>query len=658
MVDKNNCVNAVRILSIDQVQKANSGHPGAPLGASPMCYELWSNHMNFNPDIPKWINRDRFVLSAGHASAMQYALLHLFGYDLTIEDLKNFRQLDSLTPGHPEYNHTPGIECTTGPLGAGFAMGVGMAIAQNHLASIFNRDDYNVIDNYTYIYSGDGCLMEGITSEASSLAGTLGLDRLIVLYDSNNITIEGSTDYAFSENVKDRYLSYNWQVLEVEDGNNLDEIGKAIKNAKKEKNKPSIIIVKTQIGYGCPAKQGTSSAHGEPLGEENVKTTRQTLNWKEEEPFKVSEEIYEEFSKIKEEKISKYNLWNEKLESYFSKYPDMKKIWDIYFNTKTEDLINKKDLFTKKDGQEATRASSGDALQKIKDMVPNLIGGSADLAPSNKTEMKGVDFISKKDFSGRNIHYGVRELAMAGIGNGILAYGGLKTYIATFFVFSDYTKPMLRLSSMMQVPLISIFTHDSIGVGEDGATHQPIEQATMLRSLPNFYTFRPADYIETACGWYLGLTNEKAPTALLLTRQNLPQLQETSTEALKGGYILQDSQKNIPDGIIIATGSEVHLALEAREQLLKENLDVRVVSMPCMELFDEQSDEYKEKILPSNVSKRVSVEALSTLSWYKYVGLKGKAIGIDSFGSSAPANQLFEKYGITVENIVKTFKSL
>lgn len=659
-MDKKELVNAVRILSIDQIQKANSGHPGAPLGAAPMVFELFSNHMNFNPNDPNFVNRDRFILSAGHASALQYSSLHLFGYDVSIEDLKNFRQLGSNTPGHPEFHSTPGVECTTGPLGAGLAMGVGMAIASKHLGSVFNKEDFKVFDNYIYIYSGDGCLMEGITSEASSLAGHLGLSNLILFYDSNEITIEGSTDLAFTEDVEKRYTSYNWNVEKVEDGNNLEEISKAIENAKKQNEKPTIIIIKTQIGYGCPEKVGKSSSHGEPLGVENVKKTREYLGWKEEEAFKIPEEIYEEFNKIVESKKKKYDEYQKGFKKYFENHPEMKGKWDLYFNKNAKEILDNHldELFVRAEKDEATRVSSSNILQKVKDFLPNLVGGSADLAPSNKTEMKNSGHIQKDDFSGRNIHYGVRENAMAAIGNGILCFGGLKSYISTFFVFSDFLKPMLRLSAIMRVPLISIFTHDSIGVGEDGVTHEPVEQAIMLRTIPNFNVYRPADAFETACGWYIALTSENTPTALILTRQGLPQLKETSKEALKGGYIIKESDKETPDGILIASGSEVSLALKAREELLKDDIDVRVVSMPCQEVFEIQSEEYKEKVLPRNVLKRVAVEALSKVSWYKYVGLNGRIVGMTTFGDSAPAKQLFEKFSITSSEIVRVFKEI
>lgn len=653
-------INAVRILSIDQVQAANSGHPGAPLGAAPMVTELFANHMRFNPKDPEFIGRDRFVLSAGHASAMQYSLLHLLGYDIKLDDLKNFRQYGSITPGHPEYRQTPGIECSTGPLGAGVSMAVGMAIAQEHLAAEFNKGDDRLFDNYTYVYAGDGCMMEGISYEAGSLAGTLKLGRLIVLYDSNDITIEGNTDIAFTEDVAKRYEAFNWQVLRVEDGNDTEAVGRAIQEAKAEKTRPSLIIVKSVIGYGSPERQGTPKAHGEPLGEENCKELRKTLGWNEDAPFVVPDSVYDGYKKIIDEKIKDCENRQKQIDEYFAKYPEMKVKYNSYF---TDNSAKIKSEFEKlysdiPDRPVATRSVSGDILQRVKDFVPNLIGGSADLSPSNKSDMKGIEYFSHDTPEGRNMHFGVRELAMTGIANGIMCYGGLKAYIATFFVFSDYTKPMLRLSSLMGVPLTMIFTHDSIGVGEDGPTHQPIEQFTSLRGVPDFNLIRPADYVETVCAWQEAMLSKNTPTALVLSRQNLPQLKGSSKDALNGGYVISDSQKSTPDGIIIATGSEVQLALDAQELLKKDDIDVRVVSMPCTQIFDRQPDEYKQRVLPKSVKKRVAVEAAATLPWYKYVGLDGAVVGIDSFGISAPAKKVFEHFGIDAQNIAKTFKKL
>lgn len=656
----NMSVNAIRVLAADSIQKAKSGHPGLPLGAAATAYELWAHHMNHNPKNPDWPNRDRFILSGGHGSTLLYSLFHLFGYgDLSIEELKRFRQDGSLTPGHPEYGHTVGVEATTGPLGAGMGMAVGMAMAEAHLATVFNKENYPVVDHYTYVLGGDGCMMEGISSEAFSLAGTLGLSKLIVFYDSNNISIEGSTDIAFTENVQMRFDGFGFQTLVVEDGNDLDEIGKAIEEAKADTKRPSLIIVKTQIGYGCPAKQGKASAHGEPLGEENVKALKENLGFPADKDFYVPDEVYDNYKKITEEKGKAEDEWNKLFDDYCSKFPEMKELWDKYHDENAADkLIDDDDFWAYEDKAEATRNLSGIMINRIKDILPNFIGGSADLAPSNKTNMKDAGDFSKDNYGGRNLHFGVREIAMAAIGNGLALHGGLKPYIATFFVFSDYTKPMARLAAIMGLPLTYVFTHDSIGVGEDGPTHEPIEQLAMLRALPNFNVFRPADATETAAAWYYAISNKTTPTALALTRQNLPQLAGSSKEALKGGYIIEDSAKETPDAIIIASGSEVSLAVDAKAELIKDGIDVRVVSMPCMDLFEKQSDEYKESILPKSVRKRVAVEALSGFGWGKYVGLDGAYITMDSFGASAPYSVLFPKFGFTVDNVVKTVKEL
>lgn len=650
-------VNAIRVLSADGVQKAKSGHPGLPLGAAPMAYELWAKHMKHNPANPKWPNRDRFILSGGHGSMLLYSLLHLFGYGLTSEDLAQFRQDGSLTPGHPEYGHTVGVEATTGPLGAGMATAVGMAMAEAHLAAIFNKEGYPVVDHYTFVLGGDGCIMEGITSEAMSLAGTLGLGKLIVLYDSNKITIEGDTDIAFTEDVKKKFEAFGFQTLVVEDGNNLDEIGAAIEAAKADLSRPSMITIKTKIGYGSP-KEGMASAHGEPLGVENVKALREKLGWTSETAFEVPEEIYENYKAIAKKNALVEEEWNRLFYSYSKEYPEMKALWDKYHDKNAaKDLINDEDFWAYDDKPDATRNLSGQVINRIKNHLPNLIGGSADLAPSTKTLMKDEGSFSRNNYSGRNLHFGVRELAMAGIGNGLALHGGLKPYVSTFFVFSDYVKPMARLSALMGMPLTYVFTHDSIGVGEDGPTHEPIEQLAMLRAMPNFTVYRPADATECIAAWYYAITSENTPTALVLSRQNLPQLKGSSKEALKGAYIVSDSKKDVPDAIIIGTGSEVQLGIGAQEELLKEGIDVRVVSMPSMDVFEAQSDEYKESILPKNVRARVAVEALSGFGWEKYVGLDGAIIAMNSFGASAPANVLFEKFGFTVDNVVKAVKT-
>jgi len=652
-------VNAIRVLAADTVQKANSGHPGMPLGSAAMAYELWANHLTHNPKNPKWVNRDRFILSAGHASSLLYSLLHLFGYGLTIEDMKNFRQDNSLTPGHPEYGHTVGVEATTGPLGAGMGMAVGMAMAQAHMAATFNTEDYNVIDHYTFVLGGDGCMEEGISSEAFSLAGTLGLSKLIVLYDSNNITIEGNTDLAFTEDVNKRMEAFGFQTLTVEDGNNLEEISKAIELAKAEKTKPSFITVKTKIAFGCPAKEGSESSHGSPLGEENVKALRDNLGWEEQEAFVIPQDVYDNFAqKAKKGKEAEDN-WNKLFKAYCEKYPEKKALWDKYFAViDDEKLLNCDEFWSYEDKPQATRSLSGNMINRLAKIMPNFWGGSADLGPSNKTVIKDGGSFSKNNYLGRNIHYGVREFAMAAIANGITLYGGTKTFVGTFFVFSDYLKPMARLAALMKIPVTYVLTHDSIGVGEDGPTHEPIEQLAMLRAMPNINVFRPADATETAAAWYSAITSKNTPTVLALSRQNLPQIEGSSKEALKGGYIIAESIKAKPDAIIIASGSEVSLAVEAKKELMEKGFDIRVVSMPCMDIFEQQSDEYKEKILPQTVEKRLVVEAGSSICWGKYLGFKGKSVTIDTFGASAPANVLFKKYGFTVENVVNKALSM
>ena len=653
-------INAIRVLSADAIQKANSGHPGLPLGTAPTAYELWTNHMNYNPADPKWENRDRFVLSGGHGSMLLYSLFHLLGIgNLSLDDVKNFRQMGSKTPGHPEYGHTVGVEATTGPLGQGMAMAVGMAMAEAHLASVFNKEGYNVVDHYTYVLGGDGCMMEGISSECFSLAGTLGLSKLIVFYDSNNISIEGSTDIAFTEDVVTRFKAFGFQTIEVEDGNDLEAIGKAIEEAKADKARPSLIKVNTLIGYGCPAKQGKASAHGEPLGVDNVAALKENINWPCKGDFEVPKEVYDHYKELADNMAKAEDKWNELFAAYVEKYPEMKELWDNYFDGyDMSDLFNSDEYWAKGDKPEATRSTSGTILNMIKKAMPNLIGGSADLAPSNKTNMKDAGDFSKDNYAGTNLHFGVREQAMAAIGNGLALHGGLKAFVATFFVFSDYVKPMARLSALMKLPLTYVFTHDSIGVGEDGPTHEPIEQLAAFRSLPDFTVFRPCDRTETAAAWMYAVENECGPTGLVLTRQNLPQMEGSSKDALKGGYVIAESEKAVPDAIIIASGSEVSLAVNAKEELKKSGIDVSVVSMPSMELFDKQSAEYKESVLPNAVRKRVAVEALSDFGWYKYVGLDGRVIAMEGFGASGPAATLFEHFGFTVDNVVKTVKEV
>jgi transketolase len=653
-------VNALRILSADQVQKANSGHPGLPLGAAPIAYSLWANNMNHNPKNPNWENRDRFILSAGHGSSLLYSLLHMFGYGLSLEDLKSFRQFGSLTPGHPEYKHTAGVESTTGPLGAGVSTAVGMAMAEAHLAAKFNKDGYPIVDHYTYALTGDGCLMEGVAYEALSLAGTLKLDKLIVLYDSNRITIEGDTDLAFTEDVAARFEAFGYHVQLVEDGNDLDALNAAIAKAKADKERPSLIICKTQIGYGCPAKVGKASAHGEPLGEDNIVELRKFLGWENQTAFEVDAEIYDHYKALAEEGAKKEEAWKAMFAEYATKYPEDARLWDEYFaKPDVQKIIDSEEYWAHEDKAMATRAVSGDIINKLKDVYPNLVGGSADLAPSNKTEMKSQGYFSATDRSGRNIHFGVREMAMTAITNGIYLHGGLNPYCATFFVFSDFMKPMIRLSSLMGLPVTFVLTHDSIGVGEDGPTHEPIEQLAMLRSIPNINVFRPADYTETAAAWASAIGSEATPTAIVLTRQNLPQLEGSSKEAFKGGYILAEAtNKDKIDLIIMASGSEVELALGAKEELEKEGKSVRVVSVPCMDIFETQSPEYIEEVLPSAVRTRLAVEAANPMPWYKYIGLDGDVVAMNSFGASAPAKVLFDHFGFTVANVVDKAKAL
>ena len=650
-------VNAIRVLSADAVQKANSGHPGLPLGAAAIGYELWANHMNHNPKNPNWENRDRFVLSGGHGSTLLYSLLHLFGYGLTLDDLKNFRQWGSKTPGHPEYGVTTGVEASTGPLGAGMAMAVGMAMAETHLAAKFNKEGYPVVDHYTYVLGGDGCMMEGINYEAFSLAGTLKLNKLIVLYDSNKISIEGNTDIAFTEDVSARFKAMGFKVLEVKDGNDISEIGKAIEEAKEDKESPSFIKINTKIGFGSP-KEGSADVHGAPLGADNIIAMKKTLGWPSEEPFFVPDEVYENYKAKAENLAKKEEEWNKLFKDYCEKFPEMKTLWDEFKDeTKACKLLDDEDFWSYEEKADATRNLSGKVLNKLSAKLPTLFGGSADLAPSNKSYVNGAGDYSAENYAGRNVHFGVRELAMTGIGNGLVLHG-LKAYVSTFFVFSDYVKPMARLASLMEIPLTFILTHDSIGVGEDGPTHEPIEQLAEFRAMPNFNVFRPADATETIAAWYSAVTSKETPTALVLTRQNLPQLAGSSKEALKGGYIVADSSKETPDAIIIASGSEVSLSIEAKEALAKEGVDVRVVSMPCMDIFEKQPLEYKEKVLPKAIRARVAVEALSEFGWGKYVGLDGKTVCLDRFGASAPAEVLFKEFGFTVENVVMAVKEV
>ena len=639
---ENKAVNTLRMLSVDQIENANSGHPGLPLGAAPMAYALFKNHLVRDSKDLNWKNRDRFVLSAGHGSALLYSLFYLFDYGLSLDDLKNFRQLDSKTPGHPEYGHTRGVEATTGPLGQGIAMAVGMAIAEEKLAALYNKDDLKLVDHYTYALVGDGCLMEGISNEASSLAGTLKLDKLIVLYDSNKISIEGSTDLAFSENVCDRYKALGWDTFVVHDGNDLDEINAKIEEAKKS-DKPALIEVKTKIGYGSP-REDSAKAHGEPLGKEDRKSTREFFGLPDED-FYVDEDVKAHFQKIVEENTARVNEKKKIEEEYAKKYPKEYEDYLAAFNLEKKELLEDS-YYDSFDKDMATRAISGEVLNKIAKDSIHIFGGSADLGPSNKTMLKGEEYFSADNRLGRNITFGVRENAMGAITNGILLHGGLRTYASTFLVFSDYLKPTIRLAALMNLPNVYIFTHDSIGVGEDGPTHQPIEHLAMLRSIPGIVVIRPADGRETAASLNLAFNSKNTPFVLALSRQNLPQLENSSRDIYRGAYIIKKEEGEL-EKIVIATGSEVSLALEAAEGLK----GVRVVSMPSMEMFDAQSSDYKEEILPSNITKRISLEALSSFGWHKYIGMKGMAISIDTFGASGKGAEVFERFGFTKENI-------
>jgi transketolase len=653
------CVNTIRMLAVDAVQKANSGHPGMPMGDAPMTYVLWSKFLKHNPKNPKWHNRDRFVLSAGHGSMLLYSLLHLAGYAISLDDIKNFRQWESRTPGHPEYCIECGIETTTGPLGQGFATGVGMAIAEKYLSEMFNKPGFPVVDYNIYAVVSDGDIMEGISSEAASLAGHLKLGKLVYLYSDNKITIEGSTDLAFTEDVGRRFDAYGWQVLRA-DGENLQEIEEAIRAAKKEKRRPSLIIVRTHIAYGSPSKQDTPDAHGSPLGAEEILRTKENLSCPAKHfciPKPVLAHMRKAVGKGREGEVK----WKSLFGRYRKKYPELAKRWAALSEGRLpggwEEALP---VFDPADGAVATRSASGKVLNALAGILPNLVGGSADLAPSNNTYLKKYkDFGAAK--GGRNIHFGVREHAMGAALNGMALSGMLIPYGGTFLVFSDYMKTAIRLAALMETHVVYVFTHDSIGLGEDGPTHQPIGHLTALRSMPHLAVIRPADANETAEAWKVAIRNTRRPHALILSRQKLPVLDRKkhfpASGLSKGGYVLSDS-KGIPDIILIASGAEVHLTLAAAEVLRKEGLKVRVVNMPCFEYFDEQSEAYRRKVLPPSVEARLAVEAGATLSWYKYIGLKGVVVGIDRFGASAPAKVLFEKFGFTVDNIVNQARKL
>ena len=650
-------IDARRSLSAEAIEIANSGHPGIAMGCAPIAYTLFQNFLNCNPLDLKWNNRDRFVLSAGHGSALYYALMHLYGYGITTEDLKNFRQLNSKTPGHPEYGHTPGVETTTGPLGQGIANAVGMAMAEAHLAATYNRPGFPVVDHYTYAICGDGCLEEGISYEACSFAGANALGKLILLYDDNDITIEGDTDVTFKENVGARFAAQNWQVLHVDLATSPDDVvalSDAIAKAKERTDKPSVIICRTRIGYGSPL-EGSEKSHGAPLGAENLKKSKEKLGWKEEEPFSCPKEVYEHCALAANAGAEKEMQWKKMFAEYEYTYPELAQQYKDAMASKKPDFAAMEDLYSF-DKPMATRGTSSVVLNKIAAKLPTLFGGSADLAPSNQSVMKDTDAMkygtfSAENYAGRNVHFGIREHAMAAICNGLQLHGGVQAYCATFFVFTDYCKPALRLAALMGLPVTYIFTHDSIGVGEDGPTHEPVEQLIALRSIPGMKVYRPADGKETAAAWISALSGNE-PTALVLSRQNLPQYEGSGKEALKGGYILEDCEGK-PDVLLIGTGSEVELCVKAKEALEAKDVKARVISMPCVEEFEKQSDDYKESVLPADVKARVCVEAGSPYSWYKYAGDKGEIVAMTTFGASAPAKQLFEKFGFTVDNVVE-----
>ena len=653
-------VNSIRVLAADAIQKANSGHPGLPLGSAPMAYELWANHMNHNPKNPKWENRDRFILSGGHGSALLYSLLHFFGYGITIEDMKNFRQLGSKTPGHPEYGHTVGVEATTGPLGAGMAMAVGMAMAERMLSEEFNKDGFDIVDHYTYVFMGDGCLMEGISHEACSLAGTLGLGKLIALYDSNGISIDGSVKGWFADDTKKRFEGYGWQVIEVANGNDGAQVRAALELAKADTTRPSIIICPTTIGFGSPKKAGTSASHGAPLGDEEIAATKAALGWKY-GPFEVPQEIYKEWDAT-EAGAKLESDWNNLFAQYKAKFPQLADEFErrlsgklpVDFAPKAKAWVES--LQNNPDPKVATRKAGQIALDFFGSLLPELVGGSADLAPSNLTMNKESKEVLPGQLNGNYIHWGVREFAMCAAMNGMVLHGGFRPYGGTFLIFSDYAKNALRMSALMKIPTLYVFTHDSIGVGEDGPTHEPIEQIASLRVLPNFDQWRPCDMVETGAAWTYMIERLDGPSAIILSRQTLEQMPR-STEQVnnisKGAYVLKDCE-GTPDVILMATGSEVALAFHAAEKLAEQGKKARVVSMPSTDVFDRQSEEYKESVLPKAVRARVAVEAAMSTTWFKYVGLDGATVCLDHYGASAPAGLLFKKYGFTVENVVET----
>ena len=651
-------VNAIKVLGVDAINKAKSGHPGVVMGAAPMAYSLFTKHLRVNPKKTDWINRDRFVLSAGHGSMLLYSLLHLSGFeDVSLEEVKNFRQWGSKTPGHPEFGHTKGIDATTGPLGQGISTAVGMALAERYLAAKYNKDGYDLFDHYTYVICGDGDIMEGVASEASSFAAVQKLNKLVVLYDSNDICLDGETKDAFSENVRARYEAYGWNTILVEDGANVDAVSAAIKQAKKS-DKPTLIEVKTIIGAGSPNRQGTNGVHGAPLGDEETALFRKEIGW-ENEPFDIPADVYADFkANVAERGENEYAKWEKLYADYKVKFPELAKELEEALTREDIKHLSKESFSFKNVGEaQATRNSSQDAINSVAAVLPTFFGGSADLSHSNMTFIKGDGLQDDEHRTERNVQFGVREFAMATVLNGLTLHGGVRVFGGTFFVFSDYLKAALRLSALQNLPVTYVFTHDSIAVGEDGPTHEPIEHLASLRTIPNTYVFRPADATEAQAAWYLSQKTNDKPTSIVLTRQNLPILENSSFEKVaKGAYVVHETAADF-DTILIATGSEVALAIDVARELEKDGSKVRVVSMPSVELFEEQSKEYKEELLPLNVRRRVSLEMGNSALWYKYVGLDGLAIGIDKFGASAPANKVIEEYGFTVEAVVEKIKN-
>ena len=654
-------INTIRTLAIGAIEKAGSGHPGMPMGAASMAYTLWADFMNYNPANPEWFNRDRFVLSAGHGSMLLYSLLHLTGYDVTLDDLKSFRQWGSLTPGHPEFGHTPGVDATTGPLGQGIAMAVGMAMAERQLAATYNRESYQVVDHYTYSICGDGDLMEGVSAEAASLAGHLKLGRLIVLYDSNDISLDGDLHQSFSESVEDRFKAYNWQVIRVEDGNDTKEIAQALQQAKENKEQPTLIEVKTVIGYGSPNKGGKSDSHGAPLGREEIQLVKDHYNWVHDEDFYIPEEVKEHFAALKRQSENKEQAWNDLIANYERDYPELaNQLKTAIAGSLPDGWDQNLPVYRKGEDNVASRVSGGKALNALAKNIPQLMGGSADLASSNKTLLKSEANYHSTDYSGRNIWFGVREFAMGAAINGMALHGGVRAFGATFFVFSDYLRPAVRLAALMNLPVTYVFTHDSIAVGEDGPTHEPVEQLAALRAMPGISIIRPADGNETVAAWKLAVKSKDEPTALVLTRQNLPTLAdpEQAYEGVEKGAYTISPAKGAAAGLLLASGSEVALAIKAQSVLETEEIYVSVVSMPSWERFEKQSNEYKESVLPKSVKPRLGIEMGSSLGWHKYTGDNGEVLAIDQFGLSAPGEKLIEEFGFTLENVVSQFKKL